>query len=384
VSQLDPAALRPHYSAFLRSGKVLLTGHSHQAWPDCARDATLEAWDDAASWIDDKWERAFAAADDVRGAVASRIGARADEIALGQNTHELVVRMVSALDLRARPRVVCTTGEFHSLTRQLALLERHGAVSVAWVEAEPVATLAERLAAAVDARTAAVFTSTVLFETSSVVPHLAELVSRARGLGAEVLLDAYHAFSVIPFDVAALGASDAFVVGGGYKYAQWGEGVCFLRVPPGRRFEPVLSGWFAGFGDLAVAGGARKAGFGPLGKDAFAGATYDPTCHYRARAVTRFMQEHGMTLPALRDLYTRQTARIIDGLDGLDVRTPRDPGARGGFVALRVDDASGLVAKLREAGVFTDSRGQLLRLGPAPYVTDDEIDRAVRLVRDAL
>ena len=63
---LDPLDLRPLYSAFLAPGRVLLTGHSHQAWPDCARDGHLEAWDDAAELVDDKWERAFAKADRVR------------------------------------------------------------------------------------------------------------------------------------------------------------------------------------------------------------------------------------------------------------------------------------------------------------------------------
>ena len=37
-----------------RSG-VLLTGHSHQAWPDVAFDAQKQAWLDAAEQVDDKW-----------------------------------------------------------------------------------------------------------------------------------------------------------------------------------------------------------------------------------------------------------------------------------------------------------------------------------------
>ena len=62
----SPNLLAPHYSAFRVSERLLLTGHSHQAWPDCARDGHLEAWDDAAELVDDKWERAFAKADRVR------------------------------------------------------------------------------------------------------------------------------------------------------------------------------------------------------------------------------------------------------------------------------------------------------------------------------
>lgn len=384
MSALSPEILRLDYSAFLQVSRVLLTGHSHQAWPDCARDAATRAFDDAAELVDDKWERAFAVADELRAVIAERIGARADEIALGQNTHELVVRFLSALPLRERPRVVSTTGEFHSLTRQLALLERAGVLEVLWVEASPASTLAERLAVAIDERTAAVLTSTVLYETAAVVPHLDELARRARAAGAEILLDAYHAFFAMPFEVAALGCADAFVVGGGYKYAQWGEGACFLRAPASRPLEPLASGWFAGFRDLALERGARLARYGDTGAERFAGATYDPTSHYRAVAVAAFMRERGMTADALRALSLRQTDRIFAGLEGHDVRTPRDPAARGGFVSVATPDASRLVRELRARGVYADSRGPLLRLGPAPYVTDAEIDRALEVVRALL
>ena len=43
---IDGAALRSHYTAFVRPDRVLLTGHSHQAWPDVARAALLECFDD--------------------------------------------------------------------------------------------------------------------------------------------------------------------------------------------------------------------------------------------------------------------------------------------------------------------------------------------------
>ncbi|MGE3674934.1 MAG: kynureninase, partial [Polyangiaceae bacterium] len=127
---LDPATLRPHYSAFLgsdRGARVLLTGHSHQAWPDVAREGALEAFDDAAKLVDDKWGPAFERAATIRGYVAKQlVGATAEEIALGQNTHELVTRFLSALDLEARPRLVTTSGEFHSMHRQLARLAEAG------------------------------------------------------------------------------------------------------------------------------------------------------------------------------------------------------------------------------------------------------------------
>jgi kynureninase len=379
---IDPAALRPAYARFLHPGRVLLTGHSHQAWPDVARDGVLEAYDDAAAHADDKWGLAMAAADAVREAVASRLGAgvKGREIALGPNTHELVLRFLSACPLRERPHVVTTTGEFHSMHRQLRRLEEEG-LEVTWVEAEPVATLAERLAAAVTTSTSALLVSTVLFETASVVPHLRGAVEAAQRVGAEVLLDTYHHFNALPFELADFGEDPIFVTGGGYKYAQWGEGVCYLRVPAGSTLRPVYTGWFADFANLAKPRGGPL-GYGTTEADRFTGSTYDPTSHYRARAVERFFVARELTVERLRACSLRQTGRLLDGLDGYRVATPRDPEARGGFVAVRIEGAPAVSKALRERGVFTDARGELLRFGPAPYVTDDEIDRAVAALRE--
>jgi len=371
---LDPALLRAHYSAFLRDDRVLLTGHSHQAWPDVAREAQLAAFDAAATHVDDKWADAFRVADELRQIIAARLGAKADEIALAPNTHELVCRFLSALDLSARPHLVTTRGEFYSITRQLQRLEELGSVAITWVDAHPVSNLAERLLAATTPKTAAVLVSTVLFGTSHVVPHLSRLVRGARDHGAHVLLDAYHAFGALPVDLEGEGLGDAFMVGGGYKYAQWGEGNCFMRVPPGLGLRPVLTGWYAGFAALQGAASERVA-YGTLGKDAFAGSTYDPTSHYRAVAVARFMERESMTPEALRELSLAQTGRIIERLAALDVVTPREPGARGGFVTIRTPRAAELVTALRAQGIFVDSRADLLRLGPAPYLTPPEIDR---------
>lgn len=380
VAPIDTQALQRHYRAFLRPGRILLTGHSHQAWPDVARAGVLRAFDDAAEYVDDKWARASAASEHVRRAVARRIGAAPDEIALGQNTHELVTRFLSALDFNKRPHLVTTSGEFHSLDRQLRRLAEAG-VAVDFVEVEPLLTLAERLARAVRPTTAALLASTVLFESASIVPGLVEAVRAAQRVGAEILLDAYHAFNVVPFRVDELGPEPLFVTAGGYKYAEWGEGCCFLRVPPGTALRPVFTGWFSDFGHLDEArrGGAVRYGARPA--ERFAGSTYDAASHYRAAAVDNFFCQHDLSLERLRALSLSQTERILQALDGYDVLTPQAAAARGGFIAVRLPNAAHVVRALRERGIWVDSRGGVLRLGPAPYVTNTEIDAALEAFR---
>lgn len=376
---LDPARLRPHYRRFLRDDRVLLTGHSHQAWPDVAAAGLMRAFDDAALHVDDKWSRAAAMADRVRGAVAAQLGAAPDQIALGQSTHELVTRFLSALDWRRGRHIVTTAGEFHSMRRQLLRLAEAG-VEVEWLPVEPLATLAARMAKVTRRDTVGLMASTVLFRTAAIVPGLAEAIDAAHRVGAPVLLDAYHAFGVVPQPIAALGPDPIFVCGGGYKYAQWGEGACWLRVPPGCDLRPIYTGWFSDFAGLAGKQAARV-GYGETGADRFAGSTYDPASHYRAAAVIDFFAAEGLTIERLRATSTHQTERLVALLPDLELASPRDPAARGGFVAFRHPRAGELVGALRARGVWTDTRDDLLRLGPAPYVTDEELEVAAAAVR---
>src|SRR5262245_55782497 len=191
-----PNALASHYSRFRVSERLLLTGHSHQAWPDIGFDGQVEAWNDAAELVDDKWDRSAAMADEVRTGFARLLGARPDEIALGQNTHELVIRFLSALPLAKRPRLVTTDGEFHTIRRQLDRFAEARVLEIVKVAAEPADTLAERLIAGLDARTAAVLVSSVMFGTGHIASGLGDVLAACRANGTELLVDAYHHLNV--------------------------------------------------------------------------------------------------------------------------------------------------------------------------------------------
>ena len=74
--------LQPHYENFKVSERILLSGHSHQAWPDVARQGLLKCFDDAAKHIDDKWQLAFEKADRVRLFYRGLLGESDSKIAL--------------------------------------------------------------------------------------------------------------------------------------------------------------------------------------------------------------------------------------------------------------------------------------------------------------
>ena len=392
-SRHDARRLARHYSRFRVGERILLTGHSHQAWPDVAFDAQMQAWKDAAGYVDGKWELAAAIADEVREGYRRLLDDPDGHIALGQNTHELVTRFLSALPLRDRPRVVTTDGEFHTVRRQLARLQEEGleVVQAGTSGSLPApGAIAEAVIDALDDRTAAVVISSVLYRNGLIVEGLDEVAKACEHVGASLLVDAYHSINAVPFSVAGMGLERAFVVGGGYKYCQFGEGVCFLRIPADCSLRPVLTGWFSEFGELAdnPGTGAVAYGDGPL---RFAGSTYDPVAHYRARAVLQFFQSKRLTPFLLRAVSQAQLARLTKGIDALELNPTvlswnRDLPLerRGGFLALDALDAAKLAARLRSRDVFSDPRGTVLRLGPAPYVTDAQLDDAVGLLGEAV
>ena len=379
---IDAPALAGHYSRFRVGDRILLTGHSHQAWPDAGFVAQQRAWLDAATYVDDKWPHCFEQAERVREGFGRLVGDRSEHIALGASTHELVTRWLSALPLRARPRIVTTDREFRSLDRQLTRLAQEG-IAVVQTPAHPVETLAERLASTVTDDVACVVVSSVFFDTAEIVPELHLIALACERVGASFLVDAYHHLNVVPFDLATLQIETAFVTGGGYKYCQLGEGNCFLRVPDGCNLRPVLTGWYA---DLPNVAHTNTAVDYAAGAGAFAGATYDATSHYRAAAVFAFHHEQGLTPERLRALNRRQVALLKERFEEADLDprvaavVPMPDERRGGFLAIRTHLATAAVPLLRQESVYVDARGEILRVGPAPYLRDDQLRHGMEAV----
>jgi hypothetical protein len=113
-------------------------------------------------------------------------------------------------------------------------------------------------------------------------------------------------------------------------------------------------------------------GYG-LGHARFAGSTYDPTSHYRASAVFAFFKDQGLSPKLLRQVSQHQLGLLTSCFDRLDadpdlISRDRALALRdiGGFLVLRSPFAAEICRRLKERSVYTDSRADALRLGPAP------------------
>ena len=172
------------YSEFKVDSRILLTGHSHQAWPDCAFDGMKKAWIDSAEFVDNKWENAFIKADRVRFGYAKLLNANQNEIVLGQNTHDLIIKLLSAFDFVKKPKIITTNSEFHTARRQLDRFSEIGLIELIKVEHEPVNSLSERIAEIIDDSTSAVFVSKVFFNNAKILENIEIIQNKCNHFGA--------------------------------------------------------------------------------------------------------------------------------------------------------------------------------------------------------
>lgn len=384
MSDIDFLAnkLVPHYSRFRVSERLLFTGHSHQAWPDVAREGQTEYFDACAAHVDNKWEAAFEKTEILRNYLRDFYDDPNGFYCREESTHILFVSWMSSLDLKNKPKIISTDGEFHSLFRQLHRLEEEG-LEFVQAPVNPDDTFAERIISEMDNRTSAVMLSRVYFETSLINTHLTDIAAAARKQGIPVLIDDYHGTNVVPLSIRDAGLEDCFILIGGYKYLQWGEANCFLRFPKDCDYRPAITGWFASFSTLDKPRTDHPVEY-DHDNQRFSSGTYDPSSQFRAAKVVEFFREQGLTPEVLRNQYKAQVNLLREqflsrNFDSPVIRlTHEEPLERnGGFLSLTSPHARDIRAQLMENGVFTDARGEVLRFGPAPYITTSQIEQAM-------
>ncbi|MBX9645358.1 MAG: class V aminotransferase, partial [Novosphingobium sp.] len=213
---LEAAPHRLHFAA-----------HSHHLWPDASFEGQVQAWNDAALLADHKWDKVFAEViPEAQRHIARELALPdPDTIAFSPNTHDFLVRIVSAMPMD-RPRVLASDGEFHSFRRQSLRWAETGRIELTTV---PLGQLVET---AEEGTFDLIFTSQVQFNSGRFLEGIERLVALARPEGPWVVVDGYHGFMAMPTDLAEV-ADRVFYLSGGYKYAMAGEGVCFLHAPSG-------------------------------------------------------------------------------------------------------------------------------------------------------
>ena len=379
-------SFKSHYSRFLGGlgERQHFCAHSHHPWPDCTRDAHIRAWDDAAARADEKWSIVLGEQiPHAQNAIAAVLRlSDPKNIAFAPNTHEFVVRLLSCLS--EKPRILTTDSEFHSFSRQTARLEEEGAI-VERIAVEEFETFPERFVqAAKTSEWDLVFVSQVFFNSGHRLTEdeLGTMIGVLKD-STIVAIDGYHAFMAVPTDFSKLG-NRAFYLAGGYKYAQAGEGVCFMAVPPGSTLRPKNTGWFADFAALEN-GISKPVGYG-AGGWRFWGSTFDPAGLYRWNAVTAWRRSLDLIVEksddhvrALQRAVLKRLAEKPRGPFTTEALVSTDLSRLGHFLTFRLPHAPAVSKRLsEELGVLTDARGDRLRFGFGLYHDEADVDELFR------
>ena len=334
----------------------------------------LDGWDehgaDWAHWV----ERAEAA----RAAFARLLRAAPEEIGVTTSVSQGVSAIVSALDLRARPRIVISEYEFPTVGQIAHAQELRGAEVVHVLPASDGSIPPERFAEAIDERTALVCCTTVSYRTGH-RHDVAEIAGIAHAAGALCLADSYQAVGAIDLDARSLGVD--FATGGTVKYLLASAGLGFVYVRRGllATLLPTQTGWFADedifrmdISDYSPAADARR----------FDAGTPPVPNIYAGLAGVSIVEEAGTA--AIEEHVAGLTSRLIDGLDdlGATVVTPRDPARRGPLVCVRSTDVEQLVAALAAAHVACSERDSNLRLSLHLYNVEADVDRVLDVLRE--
>ena len=367
-------------------GRLHLAAHSHHLWPDASFDGQVAAWNDAARLADRKWEPVMDAVwPEAQAEVAVELGTEMpDAIVFASNTHDFLVRLVSAAPRRGPSlRVLTSDGEFHSARRQFARWAEDGWFKLETVAAEPFDDFSTRfLARAQSGEHDLILVSQVLFNSGQIFDRVDDAAKLGRPDGPWVVIDGYHAFMAIDWPFSEAAAATAFYLGGGYKYAMSGEGCAFLHAPTSFGPRPPITGWFAEFEDLTLPPGSVG-----YAKDAsrFLGATFDPSSLYRFCHVRRMLDREGLTTARASAHTAALQSRLLDGIDrtapgSAELLNPlaADPHAR--FLAFRSPNSQRWYNELMARNCITDVRGDVLRLGFAIYQDESDVDRLLALL----
>jgi selenocysteine lyase/cysteine desulfurase len=316
------------------------------------------------------WWEALA---EVRRRYAAVIGALPNEIALHASVSTATAVLASAIEYRARPKVVTTALDFPTVAYQWLAKRPQGVEVVVLESPDGITVPLEAFADAIDERTALVATSHVFF-TSGCVLDIRAVAELAHAKGALCYVDAYQSVGQVPVDVRRAGVD--FLTAGGLKWLLGGPGVVFLYVREELvgRFHPTVTGWFA-----------HEQQF-----------RFDPHAlefHVDAR---RFEQG----TPALAAVHAQlgglelldevgwaavfETTQILaDDLieracdAGLRPKVAPTPAARSAIVMIPASDPVAHVRRLAQANIVADARPGHVRLSPFFYNVSDDHQRAI-------
>jgi kynureninase len=389
---LEEDALRrcitPLFSRVLKHEWIYLANHSLGRPLDQTASDILEFSDAWYSQMDDAWGPWLDEVNAFRARVAVIAGLSRADAVVPKSSAGHALRTVLGAVRNPRPRVLATRGEFDSIDFILKVAAARNRIELHLVEPGADGLFAEAdIIRDIDTfRPDVVVVSKVCYATGQSLD-LREIVACAHAQDALVVVDAYHAIGVMPFDMESHRYD--FAIGGAYKYLRGGPGPCFLAIHPSHlhssinaasgELVPLDTGWFAKKDTFAFQRPDQPE-FSE-GGDAWLESTPIPALAYQARAGLQLII--ALSLDRLRDYNLSQQEFLAGQLR--DRRVPlRELPSRGAYLLVPHHDTSTFITRLKSRGVIADARLGHVRLCPDILTTQDEMTRAAAIIAEVI
>lgn len=369
------AAIRRDFPILERTGRggkpiVYLDSSATSQKPECVIDAETDFYrlHNAAVHRGTHLlgDEATAVYEDARVALASFVGASAEEIVWTKNATEGINLVAYAIGnassgrggeaaqrLRVGPgdRIVVTRAEHHAnLVPWQELCARTGA-ELAWLDLTPDGRLDLDTLGVITPATKLVAFTHVSNVTGAISP-VAPIVAAAREVGALVLLDTCQSSAHMPLDVASLGVD--FAVFSAHKMlGPTGAGALWGRRELLEAMPPFLSG-----GSMIADVSMEHTEFMPPPERFEAGS--QPVAQIAAWSVAlEYLRELGMDrVAAHEEVVTRALLEGISSVPGVRVLGPSEAVERVGVVAFAVEGVHP-----HDVGQYLDSEDVAVRVG---------------------
>jgi kynureninase len=310
--------------------------------------------------------------------IAPILGAPAGTVSMHENvTTAHMVALSCVRPSASRRTIVCSEMDFPSMVHLYRAQQSAGFALRIVPAGDDLGVHTARMLESIDASTAVVAFSHVLFRTAYIMD-AAALARHARESGATVILDTYQSAGIIPVDVTALGVD--FAVGGCLKWLCGGPGNAFLYTRPDllKTAQPAFTGWLARehpfafeLDDDRVRGDAMR----------MMNGTPSIPAYYAALAGLDIINAVGVD--RIRATSMRMTARLLALVDqyGFTSAASRDADRLAGTVAVNVPDALLVARTLKSRDFIVDYRPPVgIRVSPHFYNTMDEVERVMEEV----
>jgi selenocysteine lyase/cysteine desulfurase len=309
----------------------------------------------------------------IREKIAKLINSSPYEISFVPNTSYGINIVANGLDFKPGDKIITDSLEFPATVYPFLVLKKKG-INVDIVKVSPE-NIEENILEKIDSNTKLISISHVSFNTGVRID-VKKIVSKAKKVGAYVLLDIIQSAGAVEVDAKDLGVD--FAVAGGYKWLMAPQGSGFIYVKNGLIEDPPFYGWkssknYLNFNatEFELERGPRRFEIGTIDVAANIGLgkSAEIISNYKKDIEKRVLELSKLAIDLAED-------------KKLEVITPKTKMA--GIVVIKSENSKKIVEALAQKRIIVSARGEGIRISCHFYNTNSEIRTTIDEIATSL